>query len=407
MAHEIVVLGGNFAGLNLVHHLERQVLPVLSKLPKSPSYHLTIVSPNDHFFFKVGAPRALVKPGAFPEDKLFKSIAEALKQYGEAVTFVQGKATGLAPAAREVTIELSGGSTKELKYDSLFIATGTTSASALWTLHGSHKVSEEAFTQLHQLLPKTKSVLVAGAGPVGVETAGEITHNYPEAKVTLVGKILPQTKPATQTKALKFLQDAKVEVLPSLLVKDTTTSGSETTITLSDGSSKTVELFIDARGAQKINSDFLPQSWLGSTGRVATKDAYFRVKGDGQSDVSGIYVVGDIVEGSDNTAIQLDAQVPVATSSFAVDVASKLGQDTSSSGGLLSWIPGLGSKGVSQKEFKPMKDTILVPVGPTGGVGQAMGFQLPSFMVKKAKAEKFLDNLVEPNVTGSKYAKIA
>ena len=36
-----------------------------------------------------------------------------------------------------------------------------------------------------------------------------------------------------------------------------------------------------------------------------------------------------------------------------------------------------------------------------------MGFQMPSFMVKKAKAEKFLDNLVEPNVTGSKYAKIA
>jgi NADH dehydrogenase FAD-containing subunit len=404
--HEIVILGGNFAGVNILHHLLRQVISVLQKLPNSSSYHITLVSPNTHFYFKVGAPRALIGPNTFPEDKLFKSIPEAIKQYGEACTFVQGKATSLAAAAHEVTVELSDGKTQVLKFDSLFIGTGTTSSSALWTLHGDHKISESALNELRDLLPKTKSALIGGAGPVGVETAGEIATAYPDVKITLVGEVLKNLKPATITKAKEMLKNAKVEVLPNLRIQDARSEGGKTTVALSDGSSRTVDLFIDARGAHKINSEFVPATWLDKTGRIRT-DEYFRAKGDGQTVTERIYVLGDIVAESDNTALQLDAQVPVAGSSFAVDVAIQLGHDVggASSSGLLSWIPGFGSGGPTQKTFKPMKDTIIVPIGTNGGVGQMMGFQMPSFMVKKAKAEKFLVDLVEPAVTGSKYAK--
>ncbi|KAF2259493.1 hypothetical protein CC78DRAFT_66701 [Lojkania enalia] len=400
--HEIVVLGANFAGVNLVHHLERQVLPLLEKIQGAPTYHVTLVSPSTHYFFKVGAPRALISPSSFPEDKLFRSIAEGLQQYGAAVTFVQGKAVALTPARHQVTVEdasVSG----EIKYDSLFIATGTTSASPLWTLHGDHKISEAAIKEMHKVLPQTKSVLVAGAGPVGVEVSGEIAHSYPQAKVTLVGAVLERLKPGTITKAKAKFEAAKVELLSNLRVNETVPEGATTVVKLSDGSSRTVDLFIDARGAHKINSEYLPKEWLDEKGRVITGDNYFRVKGD---DTAGVYAVGDIVSGSSNTALELDAQVPVVGSSFAVDQAAALGQDTASSGGLLSWIPGFGGKGISQKEFKPMKDTILIPIGPTGGVGQAMGIGMPNFMVKKAKAEKFFVELVDPAVTGSKYAKV-
>ena len=403
--HEIVILGGNFAGINIAHHLLRQVLPVLEKLPNSPSYHITLVSPNTHFYFKVGAPRALISADSFPEDQLFKSIPEALKQYGEACTFLQGKAVALTPSAHQVTVEVSSGLSEVLKYDSLFIGTGTTSSSALWTLHDDHRTSESALNELRELLPKTKSVLIGGAGPAGVETAGEIASAYPDIKITLVGEVLKKLKPATIAKAKEALESSKVEVIADLRIKDTTREGPSTTVTLSDGSSKTVDLFIDARGASKINNGFLPKTWLDETGRVRTKDEYFRVKGDGQSEIEGIYVLGDIVAGSDNTALQLDAQVPVVGSSFSVDVASKLGHDVGGTGGLLSWIPGFGSGGPAQKKFKPMKDTIIVPIGPNGGVGQMMGFQMPNFMVKKAKAEKFLVELVEPALSGAKYKK--
>jgi NADH dehydrogenase FAD-containing subunit len=405
--HEVVVLGANFAGVNITHYLQRQVFPILAPLT-SQTFHLTLVSPNSHFYFKVAAPRALINATLIPAEKIFKPLSESLAQYGESATFLQGKATAVDTKSKTVTVGSAGGE-KTVKYDSLFICTGTTTESPLWTIHDDHELSAKALKEMHQILPKTKSVLIAGAGPVGVETAGEIAATYPDAQVTLVsgGDVLEKLPPGTINKAKQMLQDAKVEVITNVRVNQTSKSVDGTKVELSDGSSKTVELYIDARGPTKVNSDFLPKSWLDSTGHVNTRDSYFRVKGDGAADVTGIYAVGDIVTGSANTAIELDAMVPCAASSFAVDVATKAGKETTPSGGFLSFIPGFGSKGISQKEFKPMKDTILVPIGPNGGVGQAMGWSLPSFAVKKGKAEKFLVELVEPAVTGSKYAKVA
>jgi NADH dehydrogenase FAD-containing subunit len=405
--HEVVVLGGNFAGLNIVHHLHRQVLPALQRLNKSVTYHVTLVSPNSHFFFKVAAPRALINDTAIPTEKVFRRIEDGLKQYGDACAFLQGKATQLDASSRVVKVDVVGGTTKDLRYDSLFICTGTTSRSPLWTVHDDHEASVKAMKEMHQRLPKTNTVLIAGAGPVGVETAGEIAAAYPNIKITLVagGDVLERLKPGVRAKAKKLLADAKVEVLTNVRVNDSSESGSSTTVTLSDGTSRTVDLYIDARGSYKVNSEFLPKSWLDKSGRVLTGDKYFRVKGDGSADVKGIYVVGDIVAGSTNTAIEMDAQLTTAASSFAVDVAKSLGHQTNASGGLLSWIPGMGSKGIAQKEFKPMQGTMVVPVGPNGGAGQIMGWAVPSFMVKKVKAEKFLMEMVEPAVTGSKFAK--
>lgn len=406
--HEVIVLGGNFAGINIIHYLQRQVFPVLERLDSTRTYRITLVSPNTHFFFKVAAPRALTSTSAIPADNIFKSIPEALQQYGETCTFLRGKAISLEVEKDVVNVEVVGGGKQALKYHSLFICTGTTSASPLWSVHDDHKTSVKALEDMAKTLPNTNSVLIGGAGPVGVETAGEIASAHPHIKITLVagGDVLEKLKPGVITKAKKLLADAKVTVTTNVRVKDVTLAASgATTVELSDGSSKNVDLFIDARGPSKINSEFLPTGWLDSSGRILTSDNYFRVKGNG-SDASGIYVLGDIVAGSDNTALELDAQVPVAASSFAVDIARKLGHDSTSSGGLLSWIPGFGSSSPTQKEFKPMKGTIVVPIGPSGGVGSAMGYGMPSFMVKKAKAEKFLVELVEPAVSGSKYAKL-
>jgi NADH dehydrogenase FAD-containing subunit len=356
-------------------------------------------------FFKIAAPRAIVDTKQIPA--IFKPIADGIKQYGSSVTFVRGKASALDAGSKTVTVDEVEGGKKDIVYDSLFICTGYTTADPIWSIHDDHETSIQAIKKFNEVLPQTKTVLIAGGGPVGVETAGEIAAKFPQAKITLVsaGPILERNKSLSQ-KALKMLQNAKVEVLTGVRVNGTETSGTETTVQLSNGSSKSTELFVDCRGAHKINNEFIPPSWLDSTGRVTTKDGYFRVKGDGQADTTGIYVLGDIVSGSSNTAIEIDAQIIAAASSFAVDVASKRGKSTKSSGGLLSFIPGFGSTGVSQKEFKPMKDTIMVPVGPSGGVGQLMGFGVPSIMVKKAKGEKFFVNMVDPAVMGTKYAKV-
>jgi hypothetical protein len=168
-------------------------------------------------------------------------------------------------------------------------------------------------------------------------------------------------------------------------------------------------LYIDATGG-KANTEFLKPDWLDETKRVLTRDAYFRVKGNGSDDVEGVYTVGDVVAGSANTAIELDAMVVTATSAFAVDFARKVigvSAEPPKNNGLLGSLLGLffgGKKDAppALAEFKPMKDTILIPVGPGGGVGQIMGWKAPSFLVKQAKAKKFLLELLDPMLTGDK-----
>jgi NADH dehydrogenase FAD-containing subunit len=74
---------------------------------------------------------------------------------------------------------------KPIKYDSLVIASGTTSSSPLWTINDSHEVSRTAIRALRKELPNASMILIAGAGSVGVETNGEIASAYPKAKITL------------------------------------------------------------------------------------------------------------------------------------------------------------------------------------------------------------------------------
>lgn len=174
--YNIVVVGANFAGAGAAHYLLRHTIPALeAQNNQSTTYKVTLISPSTHFFYKIAAPRTVVKPAAIPIEKIFLSLKDGFKQYSpEKFTLVLGSATALDEQRRTVTVEpLAPASTTSVSYDSLVIATGTTSTSALWTLHGSHEASIKEFKEVHQLLPKASTVLIAGGGPAGVETAGD------------------------------------------------------------------------------------------------------------------------------------------------------------------------------------------------------------------------------------------
>jgi len=419
--HEVVILGANFGGIDSAHSILRQTIPQLEKLDKSKSYHVTLVSPNTHFFFKIASPRALINSTLIPQDKIFKPIAEAFAQYPAShFTFVQGVATSLDPSQHNVTVQFTGAETGEhvFPYNSLIISTGTTSESPLWTLHGDHTLTINALNELHTALPTAKSVIIVGGGPVGCETAGEIASAFPSIKITLFSgsdRLLKQVLPATGARAQSYLEsNMKVEVIHNLRVTNASASGSSTTIKLSDGTERTADIYIDATGGRKVNTQFLPGSWLDETKHVITRgEGDFRVKGTG-TDADGVYVIGDAVAGSTNTAIELDAMIPTTCSSLAIDIASTLvpgapmakEEDGGLIGNLLAKIFG-GKKNDMPKpvKFSPMKGTLVVPIGPGGGVGQLMGYWMPTFMVKMVKAKNFLLELVQPMISGEKRKK--
>ncbi|KAF2275502.1 uncharacterized protein EI97DRAFT_451049 [Westerdykella ornata] len=386
-AHEVVVLGGNFAGIQVTHYLLRRIFPRLERLKGSGAYHIYLVSPNSHYFFKIAAPRALTKPEVIK--KIFKPIDQALGKYGQSCDFIRGKAISLNPMAKTVTIcTVPNATHRVLRYDSLFICTGTTTASPLWTLHDDHLTTRAEFTEMHMRLPQTNTLLIAGGGPVGVETAGEIAAAYPTMNITLVagGDVLPNLPESVRTKAKSRLREAG----------DASTSATGTEVTLSDWTQMTVDTFIDCRGATRINSEYLPAVWLDSRGRVFTRDKYLRVRGDNSAPADGVYAVGDIVSGSANTALELDAMVFTAGSSFGYDISTQLGFKPK---------PVTTNSGVLQKNAESLRNTTTVPIGPNDGVGLLLGLPLPSLAVKMIKGKSFMTTRVEPIVTGAQYLK--
>merc|ERR1712098_588269 len=83
-------------------------------------------------------------------------------------------------------------------------------------------------------------------------------------------RLLPKLVPANSAAAESRLKALGVKTVNGVKVSSSTKNADgTTTVTLDDGSSKTVDVFIDATGP-KPNSSFLPQSWLNSTGHVVT-----------------------------------------------------------------------------------------------------------------------------------------
>lgn len=426
--HEIVVLGGNFGGLGAAHYLLRHVLPVLEKHDNTRIFHITLVTPNTRFYFKPASPRSAIQPDLCAESKLWRPLADAFEKYpASRVRLVQAFAIGIDTSARTVTVQQApstlGTEQQTIAYDSLIISTGTTSSSALWSLHRDENLTSEAFKAVQTSLPKAQNILIAGGGPLGVEAAGEIASAYPNAKVTLLSgdsRLLYRLKRDTSQRAQNYLEKKLgVVVVHNVRVDSKFKKPSESEmavqIPLSDGSTHLADLYIDATGGVP-NSQFLPRDWLDETGRVITKGTYFRVRGsrNGDAQAEGIYALGDIVAGSSNTIMELDAMVPVLCSALGLEIAARYNLPVSTAArntGLLQsllaalpWIgSGAGAGVLKQKEFKPMKDTIIIPIGTDGGVGQIFGWQAPSWLVKMAKAKTYFVEMVDPIVSGEKW----
>lgn len=172
--HNFLIIGANFGGIGAAHYLLKHTIPKLESVHKSTTYTVTLVSPSSHFFWKIGAPRTLASPDLIPISQAFVPIQDGFKDYpSDQFELVLGSATSLDEGRKTVTIKpLAPSSTTSVSYSTLIIATGTTSASPLWTLHGSHEESVAAFKTLHKSLPEASTILIAGGGPAGTETAG-------------------------------------------------------------------------------------------------------------------------------------------------------------------------------------------------------------------------------------------
>ena len=181
----IVILGGSYAGVSTAHRIFKQTAKARN------SFKITLVSPDTHFYWSMASPRGLV-PGQLTDEDLFQPIAAGFTQYpARQFEFVLASAKSLNVEARNVKISLSGstaGYEKKLDYDFLILATGSHAREGTpFKGLGSTKATKDALHDFQARVQRAQTIVVAGAGVTGVETAGELAFEYRgQKKIILV-----------------------------------------------------------------------------------------------------------------------------------------------------------------------------------------------------------------------------
>ncbi len=388
--HDIVILGASYSAIGAGHGILKQ-LPALKK-KTGTSYKVIFITNSTHFWFSVGAPRAMLK--VYPKDIMdsFIPVKTGFEQYSsELYEIVHAEITGLETGKREVSYKLKDdkddfvSDTKTIHFDTLLIATGSIGPSPLYSYHGSYIPTLEAYKDVQARLPNAKTVLVVGGGSAGTETAGELGHLHgkktssPKDISILSGndRLLPGLRPAIGKRAQEMLEELGVRVEHNLRVKDSKNlENGSTQITLSDGSIRTVDLVLTATG-RKPASSWVPPSLLDSDGKV-TVDEYNRVPS-----VKGVFAGGDIASNSPGGIIYIKFNTPTLTNNILAELDASPKQKI--------------------KAYKPIttKEMQLVPVGPEQGVGAAFGWWLPSMVIKMVKSKTFMFDQAMKTVMGT------
>ncbi len=177
--HEIVVLGGGYTGLLATVRLAHRT--------RRAQVRITLVNPSDRF-----VERLRMHQVAAGQQLADRRITELLD--GTGVRFHRAAATGIDPAARQVT--LSDGA--RLRYDTLVYALGSATdtgrvpgvADHAWTLNDPVRAHHFS-ARLAELARARGSVTVVGGGLTGVEAATEIAESHPALTVTLLAAAEP------------------------------------------------------------------------------------------------------------------------------------------------------------------------------------------------------------------------
>ena len=346
-----------------------------------------------------------------PQQKLFVNITKAFEQYPEgSFRFLQGTAAELDHADRSVSVNLAAGNTEKLKFYALIIATGSSTPSPLFGLNKNEEFLRTTWTRFRKALPTAKNIVIVGGGPTGIETAGELGEflngragwfssslENPKVPITVVTagpKILPNLRPSIAARAEEYLAKVGVTVLKKTRVKtvapddagtDNTTA--KATLTLEDGKTLEADIYIPAAGTIP-NTNFIHQTLKTFDGRVDTNASTLRVDKAGPR----IYAIGDASSYARPAIHILTEAIPILCANIKRDLLLASGKEDGSVG--------------EDRIFKvDTRETQLVPIGKSKGVGAAMGYQLPSFLVWLIKGRDYWLWTTDNLWSGKQWAK--
>lgn len=376
MSKTLIILGAGLTGLPLAHY-------VLKNYASKHDLKVILVSRSDEFFWNIGAPRVAI-PNQIPDEKVFYSIPQAFAKYPErSFEFVLGTVETWDPDRNSVTLSQSDRQTRTLCYNTIVVATGSAySDDVPWKLVGTSENTHDSFSKLRKEVEDATSIVIAGAGPTGVEFAGELGYEYAtkgKKKVTLIMTeslpLEPRVMEVTRQAAKRELEKLNVTMIPNARITDTSSDGKIVEITKSDGTKETLktDLFVPTWGI-KFNTSFAPSSLLEANGRLKVTNT-LRAPG-----YDNAFLVGDAANLESYAAALREAQVR--------HLAVSLGQHLS---------------GTTVAEYKQQtKLTMTVSVGRGRGVGQIGSWNAWSLLIWYYKGRDMGTGLVPDYVAGKR-----
>ena len=326
----VVVIGGGYGGVNAARSLDEVADVVL-------------VEPKDAFVHNVAALRALVDPSwllriYLPYDRLLHS--------GRVVQDRAAKVdTGL--------VELASG--EEIHADYIVLATGSAypfpAKSDVDTTAAAHHKVRAA----HAALTAAQRVLLLGAGPVGVELAGEIKAAWPDKHVTLLDVaddvLGARFRPELKAELRRQLSDIGVELLLASPLRESppTPPGQLQTFTArtESGVDVTADIWFRCYGVTPV-SDYL----TGDLSRARRADGFVEVTPYLQ--VAGqdrVFAIGDVTTADHKMAGIAGRQAQLVVGNIKALIA--------------------GDSALTA--YQPSPTAIIVPIGSQGGSGQLPG----------------------------------
>ncbi|WP_062215071.1 NAD(P)/FAD-dependent oxidoreductase [Streptomyces sp. NBRC 109706] len=328
MSPTVAIVGGGYGGAAVAKALQDEADVVL-------------IDPRDAFVNAAGALRALTRPDwagnmFFPFDRLL-TRGRVLRDRAVSVD-----PTGVALA--------SGG---RVAADYLVLATGSDYPHPGKPAAVTVREARDDFLRTHKELRGAERVLILGAGPVGLELAGEIKEVWPEKRVTVVDpaeELLPGFGAELVADLRRQLDGLGVELRLGAGLREAPGTepcrAGEFTVTTTTGEEIGADIWFRAHG-ESVNSGYL------ADGRLVTRTENGRVPVTERLNVRGherVYAVGDLTDVA-------EAKMAGFAMRHAEVVAENIGAQLR------------GERPTA--EYRPLPHpVVLLPLGTRGGVGQ-------------------------------------
>ncbi|GGD85802.1 dihydrolipoyl dehydrogenase [Microbacterium murale] len=313
------------------------------------------------------------------------------------VTEYDGRGTFTGPKA--ISVAKTDGSTEEVTFDNVIIATG----SKVRLLPGV-ELSENVVTYEEQILSRElpESIVIVGAGAIGMEFAYVLT-NY-GVKVTIIeflDRALPNEDADVSKEITKQYKNYGVDILTSTKVEKVVDNGSSVTVTYTgkDGNQASIE-------AAKVlmSVGFAPNVegfGLDKTGVKLTERGAIDIDDHMKTNVDGIYAIGDVT-----MKLQLahvaEAQGVVAAETIGGAETQTLG-DYRMMPRATFCSPQVASFGLTEQQAKDEGREIKVSTFPFMANGKAHGLGEPVGFVKLIADAEHLEligaHMIGPDVS--------